>query len=479
MQEFQELTKNSTGNQADGELDIIPKFVEDVEMIQKCVEDGLLPKVVMVAPPGSIHMLPRVKRLYQIFTAMCKKAGIPMILCGMTLQLYTLLRRNVTGIPAPAAWRFFAEVAMCLSYVGISPNIQLTRCDIMAFDIYDAFLHMIESLGMSPTVMDGPAYCGPRMFRMIPMDYKNPGGIKQTTIFAEAFKTAGKAPSIYEKVLVPRQGWFGGSRRADAWGVLPEPARAMEPEQQPGATKNGNLQMLRKVIRREVIEKAGEFDAWSKWDGIGNRCLYNLFQTYPQDFGQMTTDQFFNGIAEAWQKDNCKKRFKGVTDEWLTEIFEKMGSLTYAQIESLIIVIGERRFIEMGPMEVFGVFFEYILPEEAQTIAQGTDGAYYETQEMISAVSGGRLTQHFSQKLGLLRKGIATVERNLAAILKTSQGPPKGDKEKSEKKDFNEEPCRYFNLNNLGLGLRAHLPSLLGAYPDIMTLFCAERELFF
>ena len=165
----------------------------------------------------------------------------------------------------------------------------------------------------------------------------------------------------------------------------------------------------------------------------------------------MTTDQFFSGIGEAWQKDDCKKRFKNVSDEKLANIFKKLGGLTYAQIESLIIVIGEIRIIQMGPMEVFGVFFEYILPEEAQTIAQGTDGAYYEIQELVTMMSGECLTQHFSQKLGLLRKGVATVERNLAAVLKMSRGPPKGDKEKSEKKDFNDEPCGYFALNNLAL----------------------------
>ena len=162
MKHFQELADTSSGDRTDAELRIIPKFVEDAEAIQKCVEEGVLPKTVLVAPPGLNYMLPRVKRLYQIFTAMCKKAGIPMILCGMTLQLYTRLRKNVTGIPAPASWRFFAEVAMCLSFVGISPNIQLTMCDSMAFDLYDVFVHMIESLGMSPTTKDGPAFCGPR-----------------------------------------------------------------------------------------------------------------------------------------------------------------------------------------------------------------------------------------------------------------------------------------------------------------------------
>ena len=153
---------------------------------------------------------------------------------------------------------------------------------------------------------------------MMPKDYKNPGGIRQTTTFSEAFKTIEATPSIYEKELVPRQGWFGGSRRADARGVLPEPARAKEPEQQSGATTNGNLQMLRKVIRREVIEKVGEIDTWSKWDEMGKRCLNNRSKMYPQDLYQV-----FCGIREAWQKDDCKKRCKNMTDERLINIFKK------------------------------------------------------------------------------------------------------------------------------------------------------------
>ncbi len=39
------------------------------------------------------------------------------------------------------------------------------------------------------------------------------------------------------------------------------------------------------------------------------------------------------------------------------KIYELLEQLTYAQIESLVIVLGEGRFVELGPMDVFGLFF--------------------------------------------------------------------------------------------------------------------------
>ncbi len=83
------------------------------------------------------------------------------------------------------------------------------------------------------------------------------------------------------------------------------------------------------------------------------------------------------------------------------------------------------------------------------------------------------MTSFFSQRLRILRKAIAALERNLSALMSTSQGPPpnlEGNKRMTERVDFNKVPCGTFNGNDLALGLAGHLPGFLTTYPDIFLV---------
>ncbi len=124
----------------------------------------------------------------------------------------------------------------------------------------------------------------PDLSLLQPEDPDQPGGIKESLLLAEALKTLRSTPAVYEKEVVSRGGWLGGQKRYVSAGVLPEPARAKEPEQQPGATKNTHLHMLRKLIRREVVLKLKESDGLSQWLALGGMPIRCLLEIFPEDF---------------------------------------------------------------------------------------------------------------------------------------------------------------------------------------------------
>ena len=246
----------------------------------------------------------------------------------------------------------------------------------------------INRLEMPNSAIDLVECSRPDLGLLQPENPDQPGGIKESQLFAEALKTLQLQPAVYEKEVVSRGGWFGGQKRFVSAGVLPEPARAKEPEQQPGATKNAHLDMLRKLVRSEVVLKIKESDRWSQWLAAGGMPIRRLLEIFPGDFDEMTAFQFIEGIGQSWRKSTSWTMFTRNVSQ-VERIYELLEQLTYAQIESLVIVLGEGRFVELGPMDVFGLFFRQIYPKEAQTIVQGTDG-YYKTFRMLSKKCQGK-----------------------------------------------------------------------------------------
>ena len=160
-------------------------------------------------------------------------------------------------------------------------------------------------------------YSRPDLGLLQPEDPDQPGGIKESQLFTEASKTLRSQPAVYEKEVVSRGGWFGGQKRFVSTGVLPEPTRAKEQEQQPGATKNTHLDMLRKLIRREVVLRIKESDRWSQWLALGGMPIRRLLEIFPEDFEEKTALQFIEGIGQNWRKStsctmftcNCNKQW--------------------------------------------------------------------------------------------------------------------------------------------------------------------------
>ena len=299
MPYLNQLALKSTGQKTEPECQILQEMALDVERIQMDYEEGQLPRVIFVAPPGLNYMLGRVKLIYVCLAAMCERVAIPMVVCGETLRLYSNLSNNLSGITMPTAWRFFADLSQCLPAVGLSGNVRLTYSDNMGCDLYLLYKNNIDHLGMSNSAMDLVEYSRPDLGLLQPENPDQPGGIKESQLFAEAYrKTLQSTPAVYEKVVVSRGGWFGGQKRFVSAGVLPEPARAKEPEQQPGATENAHLDMLRKLVHREVVLKVKENDRWSQWLAVGGMPIRRLLEIFPEDFDEMTALQFIEGIGE-------------------------------------------------------------------------------------------------------------------------------------------------------------------------------------